>query len=79
VIRIDIDADSTLRWNGEALADRQALTAQLAEAAAWQPQPELHIRSHAKAKYEAAAAVLAGAQRAGLTRLGLMGSERFAQ
>jgi biopolymer transport protein ExbD len=43
-----------------------------------QPQPELHIRSHAKAKYEATAAVLAGAQRAGLTKLGIVGTERFA-
>ena len=61
VIKIDIDADASMRWNGQLLADRQALETQLAEAAALQPQPELHIRSHAKAKYEAAAAVLAGA------------------
>lgn len=78
VIKIDIDADASMRWNGQLLADRQALETQLAEAAALQPQPELHIRSHAKAKYEAAAAVLAGAQRAGLTKLGIVGSERFA-
>ena len=78
VIRIDIDADSSMRWNGQALPDRQALTTRLTEAAALQPQPELHIRSHAKAKYEAAVAVLAGAQRAGLTKLGIVGSERFA-
>ena len=78
VIRIDIDADSSMRWNGQVLANRPALEAKLSEAAALQPQPELHIRSHAKAKYEAAAAVLAGAQRAGLTKLGIVGSERFA-
>jgi biopolymer transport protein ExbD len=78
VIKVDIDADSSMRWNGQALPDRQALTIRLTEAAALQPQPELHIRSHAKAKYEAAAAVLAGAQRAGLTKLGIVGSERFA-
>jgi biopolymer transport protein ExbD len=48
------------------------------EASTLQPQPELHIRSHAKAPYEAAAFVLASAQRAGLTRLGIVGSERFA-
>ena len=78
VNRIDIDADSSMRWNGQALPDRQALTTRLTEAAALQPQPELHIRSHAKAKYEAAVAVLAGAQRAGLTKLGIVGSERFA-
>ncbi len=78
VIKIDIDADASLRWNGQLLTDRQALETKLAEAAALQPQPELHIRSHAKAKYEAAASVLAGAQRVGLTKLGIVGSERFA-
>jgi biopolymer transport protein ExbD len=78
VVKIDIDADASLRWNGQAVANRQALQDRLAEAAALQPQPELHIQSHAKAKYEATAAALAGAQRAGLTKLGIVGSERFA-
>jgi biopolymer transport protein ExbD len=78
VVKIDIEADASLRWNGQPLADQQALTTRLAQAAAMQPQPELHIRSHAKAKYEATAAVLAGAQRAGLTKLGIVGTERFA-
>ena len=78
VVRLDIEADASLRWNGQLLADRPALEAKLAEAAAQQPQPELHIRSHAKAKYEAAAAVLASAQRLGLSKLGIVGTERFA-
>jgi biopolymer transport protein ExbD len=78
VIRLDIDADARLRWNGQLLSDRQALEARLAEVAALQPQPELHIRSHAQAKYEATAAVLASAQRLGLTKLGILGTERFA-
>lgn len=77
VIRLDIDADASLRWNGQLLGDRQALETRLAEAAAVQPQPELHIRSHAHAKYEATAAVLASAQRLGLTKLGIVGTERF--
>jgi biopolymer transport protein ExbD len=78
VINIEIDADASLRWDGQPLTDRQALATRLTEAAALQPQPELHIRSHAKAKYEATAAVLAGAQRAGLSKLGMVGTERFA-
>ncbi len=78
VIRLDIDADASLRWNGQLLGDRQALETRLAEAAAVQPQPELHIRSHAQAKYGATAAVLASAQRLGLTKLGIVGTERFA-
>jgi biopolymer transport protein ExbD len=78
VVRVDIEADASMRWNGQVLANRQALEAKLTEAAALQPQPELHIRSHAQAKYEAAATVLASAQRLGLTKLGIVGSERFA-
>jgi biopolymer transport protein ExbD len=78
VVRLDIEADNRLRWNGQPLADRPALEAQLAEAAERQPQPELHIRSHAQAQYAATAAVLASAQRLGLKKLGILGTERFA-
>ncbi|WP_322992830.1 biopolymer transporter ExbD [Limnohabitans sp.] len=78
VINIDIDANATVRWNGQPLADRLALESKLAEVSAFQPQPELHIRSHAKAKYEVIASLLAGAQRAGLTKLGIVGTEQFA-
>lgn len=78
VVRLDIEADASLRWNGQILPSRTALEAKLAEAAALQLQPELHIRSHAKAPYAAAATVLVSAQRAGLTKLGIVGTERFA-
>jgi biopolymer transport protein ExbD len=78
VVRLDIEADNRLRWNGQLLDDRTALEAKLSEAAAQQPQPELHIRSHAQAKYAAAAGVLASAQRLGLKKLGILGTERFA-
>ncbi len=78
VIRIDVDAASVVNWNGKPVQDRADLEAKLKEAVAMQPQPELHIRSHAKAKYAATAGVLASAQRLGLTKLGIVGSEQFA-
>ncbi|PUE25493.1 biopolymer transporter ExbD [Limnohabitans sp. Jir72] len=77
VIKIDVDANSVINWNGKPVGSRAEMEAKLTEAAAQQPQPELHIRSHAKAKYEAAAAVMASAQRMGLTKLGIVGSEQF--
>jgi biopolymer transport protein ExbD len=77
VIRIDVDANSVINWNGKPVTGRQDLEAKLTEAVAMQPQPELHIRSHAKAKYEATAGVMASAQRIGLTKLGIVGSEQF--
>jgi hypothetical protein len=42
-----------------------------------EPQPEINIKPQGKAKYEAVAGVLASAQRNGLTKLGIVGSERF--
>jgi biopolymer transport protein ExbD len=77
VVKIDVDANSVINWNGKPVASRAELDLKLQEAYQMQPQPELHIRSHAKAKYEAVAAVLANAQRIGLTKLGIVGSEQF--
>lgn len=77
VYKIDVDANSVVNLNGKPLAGREELEAKLKEAALMQPQPELHIRSHAKAKYEAVAGVLSSAQRNGLTKLGIVGSEQF--
>ena len=78
VYRVDVDASSVIKLNGQPLASRAELEQRLREAALMQPQPEIHIRSHAKAKYEAVAAVMASAQRSGLTKLGIVGSEQFA-
>ena len=78
VIRIDVDAQNVVSWNGKPMTNRDELAQKLTDAAALQPQPELHIRSHAKAKYEAVMTVMANAQRLGLTRLGIVGSEKFA-
>jgi len=77
VIKIDVDASSVINWNGKTIAGRADLEAKLTEASAMQPQPELHIRSHAKAKYESVALVMASAQRLGLNKLGIVGSEQF--
>ena len=77
-IRIDIDARNVVRWNDKSLSDRAELDALLQQASQQQPQPEIHIKPQGKAKYEAVAGVLASAQRNGLTKLGIVGSEQFA-
>lgn len=79
VVRIEVDAHNVVNWNGKPLSDRAALQAQLQNAHVQSPQPELHIKAHGKAKYEAVAAVLAAAQREGLTKIGVVGTEQFAQ
>jgi biopolymer transport protein ExbD len=51
--------------------------AKLAAAAALPDQPELHIRPNKLAAYEHVAMVLAGAQRLGMTKIGIVGNEQF--
>ena len=77
VVKIDIDSGSRMYWNGEVVPDRATLEAKLKAAAAQQVQPELHIRPDKAAKYEAVAAVMASAQRNGITKIGIVGSEQF--
>ena len=78
VVQIEVDAQSVVHWNGQTIANRAEWTQKLTQAAAQQPQPELHIRANGKAKYEAVAAVMASAQRLGLRKLGIVGSAQFA-
>ena len=77
VVTIDIDFDGTVLWNGEMLADRAALEARLAQAAAIADQPEVHVRPNKLVEYKAVATVLASAQRLGVTKLGMVGNEQF--
>jgi biopolymer transport protein ExbD len=77
VIKLDIDAQSQIYWNGEIVPDRAALDERLTAAAAKQPQPEMHLRPDKYSKYETAAHVMASAQRIGLTKIGVVGSEQF--
>ena len=77
VVRIDVNPGGQLLWNGEPVADRAALEQRLREAAAEANQPEIHLRPHRQAKYEMVAATLSSAQRSGLLKIGIVGSEQF--
>jgi biopolymer transport protein ExbD len=77
VVTVDIDFDGTVLWNGEVLPDRSALENKLAQAAALADQPEVHIRPNKLVEYKSVAAVLASAQRLGVTKLGMVGYEQF--
>lgn len=77
VVKLDIDASSTIFWNGEAVPDRQALEDNIARAVAMGVQPEVHLRPDKGAKYAVVAGVMASAQRLGLTKIGIVGSEQF--
>jgi biopolymer transport protein ExbD len=77
VVRIDVNGDNTLLWNGEVLADLSELETKLGGAAQQAVQPELHVRPDKHAAYKTVAAVMAAVQRRGLTRIGLVGNEQF--
>jgi biopolymer transport protein ExbD len=77
VVKIDIDNTSRIYWNGEIVEDRAVLEEKIASAAAQQTQPEIHLRPDKNAKYSQVALVLASAQRLGLTKIGIIGSEQF--
>jgi len=79
IMKIDVDRTSAVYVNGEVVADRAALEERFKAAAAQDVQPELHLRPDKLAKYEIVAGVMASAQRLGLTRIGLVGSEQFVE
>ena len=77
VIKLDIDFDGTILWNGSPVADMDTLDAYFNREAQQDPQPELHIRPNKRAEYDVVARVLASAQRNGMVKIGFVGNEQF--
>jgi biopolymer transport protein ExbD len=77
VVTIDVDFDGTVYWNGEQVPSRALLEERLTAAAQMPVQPEVHLRPNKLAEYKDVAAVMASAQRLGVTKLGLVGNEQF--
>ena len=79
IIRIDVDFDGTVGWNGVIVSDRAELENKLAQVAALPDQPEVHLRPNKLVSYKVVAMVMASAQRLGVTKIGLVGNEQFLQ
>ena len=77
VVKLDIDEESHVYWNGDVVPDRATLESKISAAAHEQVQPEVHLRPNKLAKYAVVAGVMASAQRLGLTKIGIVGSEQF--
>jgi biopolymer transport protein ExbD len=77
VVKLDIDDQSKVYWNGEVVPDRPTLEAKMSAAAQEAVQPEVHLRPNKEATYGVVAGVMASAQRLGLTKIGIVGSEQF--
>ena len=77
IIRIDLDFDGTIGWNGEIIPDRNTLEQRLQAVAAEPDQPEVHLRPNKLVTYKYVAMVMASAQRLGVTKIGIVGNEQF--
>jgi biopolymer transport protein ExbD len=71
-----ITAGNQLVWNGQSISE-QVLAEELVAIARMTPQPELHLRPDANARYELVDKVLTTAKGAGVARLGFVGNERY--
>ena len=77
IIRIDVDFDGTIGWNGQVVPDRATLESFLGAVAATPDQPEVHLRPNKLVTYKVVAMILASAQRLGVTKIGIVGNEQF--
>ena len=77
IIRIDVDFDGTIGWNGTVIPDRATLESKLQEVANTPDQPEVHLRPNKLVTYKVVAMIMASAQRLGVTKIGIVGNEQF--
>ena len=71
-IVIAVNKDGDIFWNMEYMRDTRALFEKLKTVAVLQPQPEIHIRGDAEARYESVGRVVATAQRASILKIGFI-------
>ena len=76
VVKLDVDFDGTVYWNGEQV-EMSSLDDRFKAAAAQPVQPEFHLRPNKLVTYKYVAHVMASAQRDGVTKIGLVGAEQF--
>ncbi len=75
--QIDIDFLSNIYWN-KTEVDLPTLKSYLRQASKLPTQPELRLRPEGLAKYEVVDKVMAEAQQAGITKMGFVGNEAYA-
>jgi biopolymer transport protein ExbD len=76
VVRVDVDFDGTLSWNGEVL-DKSQLDRRFSILAEMRKQPEVQLLAHRLVAYKNVAAVLASAQSRGVKSMGIIGNEQY--
>jgi biopolymer transport protein ExbD len=69
---IAVNKDGDVFWNLEYMRDSKALFEKLKTIATIVPQPEVHIRGDAEARYESIGRVVATCQRAAIMKIGFI-------
>jgi biopolymer transport protein ExbD len=77
-VKLTIDFDGTILWNGSPV-DRETLRGYFLQAAEKDPQPEIHLEPNKLAKYDVVAKVLADAQVLGVRKIGFTGLDQYMQ
>lgn len=77
IVRLEIMQDGAVHWNGASVAEG-TLPVRFRAMVTDPAQPVLHIAADGAARYEVFDRTLAAAKQAGITRLGMVGNERFA-
>jgi biopolymer transport protein ExbD len=68
-IEVSVNKDGDVFWNGQAVADNEALFQRLKKIAVMNPQPEVHIRGDEKSRYESIGRVVFACQRAAIAKI----------
>ena len=71
-INLSVNKDGDLFWNDQPVADYPALVERLKLSAVKVPQPEVHIRGDADARYEFIGKVVFSCERAGIFKIGFI-------
>ena len=71
-ILISVNRDGDIFWGQQRVADTDALFEKLKVVAVQVPQPEVHIRGDAKARYESVGKVVFTCQRASIMKVGFI-------
>lgn len=68
-IVLGIGPDSNIYWNTTRVANQEDLLARLVKVAKMDPQPEVHIRGDATAKYSPIGRIVLAVQQAGIVKI----------
>ncbi|KAB7741316.1 biopolymer transporter ExbD [Parvibaculum sedimenti] len=68
-IVVAVDREGAVYWGSVKMADNAALLAKIKEAAAKQPQPEIHVRGDKEVRFEFIGKVIVDCQRGGIEKV----------